>query len=306
MSNKKSTNKARTRLLYGSALTVSTASIALQLMPLAGLSAQRDDDPSPHSDAELISEVAATRPGEPFTVALRISLDPGWHSYWQNPGDAGQPASIEWRIPAGYRAGAIEWPYPHKVEESTVVSYGYDDEVMLLTQIMPPRFLTIGQTVKFAARAHWLVCNNICLPATAALEFEIEISEQAVPPTPRWRGAFEETRRRLPVSVSTWEMSASRTAEGFTLEIVPDGVPPSSFDGAFFYVSERGVLAHGAPQVVSLANGRVSLSLTRSPYARTEPDRLVGVLVMPVSVELEEGMTRAIVVDVPVAGALQD
>ena len=48
-------------------------------------------DPSPHSDAVLVSDRAAVRPGDTLSVAVRLTLDAGWHTYWINPGDAGLP-----------------------------------------------------------------------------------------------------------------------------------------------------------------------------------------------------------------------
>jgi thiol:disulfide interchange protein DsbD len=274
---------------------------ALHCFSVASITAQEGEDPSPHSHAELIPEVNSVRPGESFTVGLRLELDPGWHSYWLNPGDAGQPAAIEWDIPAGYRAGEIRWPYPHKVEESTVVSYGYDDEVFLLTEITVPRFLTIGQTVKFSAEAHWLVCENICLPAKADLEFEIQISEENAAPDPGWSKSFEETRNKIPVSTNQWTMTATNTEGGFMLQVESEHGPLPSFDGAFFYASERGVLEHGAAQGITHEGELVRISLTKSPYARGVPDRLTGVLVMPEAVELETGPKRAVAVDVPLS-----
>jgi thiol:disulfide interchange protein DsbD len=182
------------------------------------------------------------------------------------------------------------------------VSYGYDDEVMLLTEITPPRFLTLGQTVKFEAEAHWLGCEDICLPAMAELEFEIQISDEASAPSPQWREAFADTRRSLPVVAESWVMSATRFDEGFILEILTAHSAQPSFDGAFFYACERGVIAHGAQQKVTKADGGVRISLLRSPYARGETTRLRGVLVMPDAVEVGSVRARAVVVDVAVSG----
>ena len=39
--------------------------------------------------ATLISDIDAVAGGKPFRVALRLRMAPGWHTYWQNPGDAG-------------------------------------------------------------------------------------------------------------------------------------------------------------------------------------------------------------------------
>ena len=260
------------------------------------------EDLSPHSSAELIAEFPSVQPGEPFTVGLRISLDPGWHSYWLNPGDAGQPATIIWDMPAGYRAGEIQWPLPEMVEESSLVSYGYEEEVLLLTEIVPPQSLVTGQRETFFIEAHWLVCNNICLPASASLELEVQISDRASAPNRRWRELFSETRRKMPVVAEGWAMTATRIEVGFTLDLVPAQVPHSSISGAFFFASERGVLEHGAPQSISGEESRVRLTLMRSRYARGEPDRLKGVLVMSDEVDIGTGKARAVSVDVEISG----
>ncbi len=69
---------------------------------------QSADDPSPHSDAELVGDVASVQSGTPFTVALRMTMEEGWHSYWTNPGDSGQPTSIGWALPEGFVAGDMQ------------------------------------------------------------------------------------------------------------------------------------------------------------------------------------------------------
>jgi thiol:disulfide interchange protein DsbD len=116
------------------------ASLALALAAcLAGtpLTAQRQQDPSPHSDAQLVAELAAIRPEQAFTVALRLTMDTGWHSYWRNPGDAGGETVIEWNLPEGFTAGEIQWPHPRRIEAPPLASYGYDDEVLLLVEVHP-------------------------------------------------------------------------------------------------------------------------------------------------------------------------
>ncbi len=69
-----------------------------------------------HVEAELISEVLSVKPGESFWTALRLRMEPGWHTYWQNPGDAGLPTTIEWELPAGFSAGPLLWSFPEKIQ----------------------------------------------------------------------------------------------------------------------------------------------------------------------------------------------
>ena len=62
--------------------------------------------------SELVSEVAAVKPGEPFWVGLRQTLRPKWHTYWKNPGESGLPTEIVWKLPDGAKADPIVWPAP--------------------------------------------------------------------------------------------------------------------------------------------------------------------------------------------------
>jgi thiol:disulfide interchange protein DsbD len=187
------------------------------------------------------------------------------------------------------------------VEESTVVSYGYEDEVMLLTEILPPRFMTVGQTVRFAAEARWLVCKNICLPASADLEFELRLTDEPPVPSARWESMFAETRSRLPIRADGLEMSASLNDDSIVLQINSTYVSGLSFEDAHFFASEPGVIAHGAPQFVTQEKGNVRIVLRKSQFLRPTLVRLTGVLVLSDLVDLEAGRTRALAVDAAVA-----
>ena len=69
-----------------------------------------------HVEAELIAERNALVPGTTATVALRLDIERGWHTYWRNPGESGLPTTLAWRLPPGYVAGDIEWPAPRGIQ----------------------------------------------------------------------------------------------------------------------------------------------------------------------------------------------
>src|SRR5277367_1002441 len=117
----------------------------LLLVLLAGLTAARASDkidaPSedastpvkqPHVVAELIPEMTTVEAGKPFGMILHLKMDPDWHTYWINPGDAGIPTTIKWTLPAGFTAGPIQWPTPEQHNMGPLVTYGYDGDVYLL------------------------------------------------------------------------------------------------------------------------------------------------------------------------------
>jgi len=74
---------------------------------------------------ELLSEVRSITPGETYWIVLRERITPGWHTYWVNPGDSGEPLSIKWTMPPGLTAGEIVWPYPERIPQGPAMSYGY-------------------------------------------------------------------------------------------------------------------------------------------------------------------------------------
>jgi thiol:disulfide interchange protein DsbD len=113
---------------------------------------------TPNVEAELVAERTALTPGQPLTVALRMKMREGWHTYWLNPGDSGLPTTLEWKLPAGVTAGPIVWPAPHALPAGPLVNYGYEGEVFHLVELTPAATLVPGTPVTLAARADWLVC----------------------------------------------------------------------------------------------------------------------------------------------------
>jgi DsbC/DsbD-like thiol-disulfide interchange protein len=102
---------------------------------------QTPDDPAQqsheraHARVELIADNNASGQAPALRLGLHFELDPGWHIYWQNSGDSGQPPSVQWQLPPGFTAGAIEWPAPQRLEHPPIVDYGYENDVLL---VVPP------------------------------------------------------------------------------------------------------------------------------------------------------------------------
>ncbi|MFB6273931.1 MAG: protein-disulfide reductase DsbD family protein [Salinibacter sp.] len=296
------------RCIGHASLTVVVWAVAL-LFALGGFSSVRaqttaSDDPSPHSEAALVSEQTAIVPGEPFTVALRLTMEEGWHSYWKNPGASGKPTSIDWSLPDGYGAGAIQWPYPHKIEFGSLISYGYSDEVFLLTKITPPDTLTPGTTVTLGGRANWLICEEICLPARSDIGLTLPVTDEA-PESTQWAEAFDKARAKHPTTVDGWSVGASRTDGCYRLLLkAPDGVRPD-LEGAYFYSAEKSVVDPGASQPVTRNGDTYAIALTPSEYAQEPANRLRGVLVAPEGKHWDrEGEVRALQINVPVDSSL--
>src|SRR5689334_5801285 len=102
---------------------------------------------------KLVADVSSVAPGRPFTVGVVMQLAPKWHVYWINPGDSGLVPAVEWKLPPGFAAGELQFPVPTKIDlPGGLVNYGYEDEVMLLATITPPKELTAGASIPIDAK----------------------------------------------------------------------------------------------------------------------------------------------------------
>ena len=123
-----------------------------------------------HVAVSLIAETRSIVPGQPFHLALRQQIEPGWHTYWSNPGDSGLPTTIDWTLPPDFKAGPIVWPTPSRFTVGPVVDYGYQQDILLPVTIDVPARLPPGSNVTISAHASWLVCSDTCIPEDAAGE----------------------------------------------------------------------------------------------------------------------------------------
>jgi thiol:disulfide interchange protein DsbD len=242
---------------------------------------------TPHVEAELLAERTAVAPGEPLTVALRLKAIPGWHTYWRNPGDSGQPTSLAWTLPEGYAAGAIQWPQPEKLPIGPLANYGYEGEVLLLTEIAVPEGARAPATL--AAHARWLVCNpERCIPEEGKLALELGSGKGADGP---YAQEIRYTRDTLPRPADAgWRFSARKGERAVELEIAPPpGVAPKTLE---FFPYEEGKLHHAGAQALSRQGDRLRLLLPLSTQPVGEFTRVAGILAAPGAPPLE--------IDVPI------
>jgi thiol:disulfide interchange protein DsbD len=122
-----------------------------------------------HAQAQLILSAATAKPGDTIWAGVDLKMESGWHTYWKNPGDAGQATEIQWTLPVGVTAGEIQWPLPKKLPPAEVTTYGYEDEVVLLVPLTLASNLPAGP-LNLAAKVSWLECKESCIPASADVQ----------------------------------------------------------------------------------------------------------------------------------------
>ena len=120
------------------------------------------------STIEIITESKTMNAGDKLLVGLQFKLSPGWHTYWKNPGDAGEGASITWSLPEGIKASEILWPGPETIPVEPLMTFGYEDEITLLTKIKALDAAVFPAIIK--AKVSWYTCKDICVPQEANLD----------------------------------------------------------------------------------------------------------------------------------------
>jgi thiol:disulfide interchange protein len=219
-------------------------------------------------------------PGQQFKAGLYFKLEPGWHVYWLNAGDSGQPPSIKWQLPAGISAGALEFPAPRRLPLGPLMDYGYENEVLFPVPVqVAADFRPTSPSVTLGAAVKWLVCREVCIPGSAELSVERAAlgAAPALPTTTEDGRLLTRFENAVPAALPVTDQ-ARFTSIGTKLVLaVTTGRRESS---AQFFPADQNLIANAAPQVVQpLADG-LQLTLVKDENLTTAPQELRGVVVL--------------------------
>lgn len=243
----------------------------------------------------LILENETIQPGKPFWVAVKMQLKDGWHSYWKNPGDAGVATAINWQLPEGFTAGAIQWPLPKRFAVSAVIGYGYDSEVILLTQITPPTSIAEGQKFTLKANVSWLVCSDdSCLPGEAQTDLTVSVNN-ATPQISRPAAeVFARGRALLPKTIEGVSASHKKGTIQLKLPMPESGLPTA----VYFCPESSDVVDHAVDPVVT-ASPDSAFYILSLKEKEGDPSERVGLKGVVVATHASNGTQNAIDVNVP-------
>ena len=221
-------------------------------------------------EASLVADTSAIVPGQPFRVGLHLRMAPGWHTYWENPGDAGLASSFDLELPEGFIAGPIEWPLPKRiVEPGDIEVFAYKGETLLVRTVTPPPEIN-GAEVVLRATAKWLVCEATCIPGKAAVELTLPMAASATQDNLR---LFDKFTAQLP--------SAMPPPFGVSWTATPTG----------WNLSLSGITGGKRAEFFPFADGKVSVG-------RTSPrDIVAGAADLPIPVANSVPVKGVVVID---------
>lgn len=275
------------RLSIGACIAV----LAAQLTLLASAAEQRTQ----YSTVDLIAEAASLpADGGTVTVGFYLKPDPKWHAYWINPGDAGKEVSIRWTLPDGMEAGELQYPAPHVIPFDIFNTYGFDEAILLLTDIAVPPLVS-GDDVELKAKASWVVCDDeLCVPERAELAITLPVGDGGsdADNAPR----FDAARAKQPEPVD-WPARFELVEGQVNIGVA---VPEAVFDPYLFVATKRLV------RYDEQASAETPFGLQFSMDAGTKADRIEQTAAV-LSYRDADGMDRSVLLSIAKAdGPLAD
>jgi DsbC/DsbD-like thiol-disulfide interchange protein len=233
--------------------------------------------PIPHGTLELIAENQWIAPGHTLNVGLHFQLEKGWHVYWVNPGDSGEPPRLTWHLPPGIAVGPMEWPTPRRLGTATIADFGYEDAVTLIVPVHAAASLPAKQPAQLAADVKVLVCREMCIPGKAQISLTLPIKSQPSPPDSRTSELFAAARKSLPQQAPrNWKFSLTDTKDSFVLSA---NIGRQITQAVFFPLAESQIDNAGQQKLAPTSAG-FQLELRKSDQLLKPIERLKGVLVL--------------------------
>jgi thiol:disulfide interchange protein/DsbC/DsbD-like thiol-disulfide interchange protein len=259
---------------------------ALPGLAMNRLSPEESKDPRAAADAAHL-RVALVVPESNLVIGnarndagLYFKLEPGWHVYWKNAGDSGEPPHMKWTLPAGLSATALAFPAPKRLPLGPLMDFGYEGEVLF------PFSFDVAKTAKpgtadLHAKVDWLVCREVCIPGKA----ELELTRNVVAGTTEVSGRegissadaelFSRYTALVPKPLpAQFKAVFQPVADGFHLQVTTGRRETA---GAFF-PSDQNIVDNPAPQKLSPTRDGLILSLKKDANLTANPGQLAGVL----------------------------
>lgn len=152
-----------------------------------------------HVTPRLVLGAGPLIPGQVAELGIHLNIEPGWHVYWDGQNDTGLPISAKFRLPAGFEAGPIRWPAPHRhLAAGGILDHIYEEHVTLIVPVRVPADANFGPAT-LGVDLDWLVCKRVCLPEDGQVDLVVMIGRAGDKPGPTSEAKLlDEARARLP------------------------------------------------------------------------------------------------------------
>ena len=211
-----------------------------------------------HAKASLITNLQDSQQ-ESFYIGVRLEMQEGWHTYWENPGDSGSPFDATWEVAQGVIVENVEWPTPITIPYPPLMTFGYEGDVVFPFKVFRAIDSDLSSiTVDF----NFLICADICIPEKASLTLDLS---SAIP-----NFLVDEAIKNLPTDF----VQTQSVVEGDNLKITFNSSQP--INSAYFFPRQDNLFAYApTQQLISLGDNAYEIAI---PVLSNEIDSFSGIL----------------------------
>jgi DsbC/DsbD-like thiol-disulfide interchange protein len=162
-------------------------------------------DAQPHTASRLLAGAASKNGAATILHAgIEIKLDPGWKTYWRDPGDSGAPPTFDFSGSENVKSVDVRWPAPESFPDGAGgYSIGYLDHVILPLRVVPQ---DAAKQTQLELKLGYDICSNICIPVEANLK--LPLGDEGVE-----ESAIEKAEIRVPRRVALGEEPLKNAAQ---------------------------------------------------------------------------------------------
>jgi len=183
-----------------------------------------------------------------MTGGLEVLIEPGWHTYWRNPGESGIPPEFDFSGSTNVASVEVLYPAPERYDDGASVSLVYRDEVVFPLRVEPLRPQT---PVVLRVRARFGVCSQICIPTHAESELAADPDQAASDPLADARIAQFEAR--VPAEPQSGELAIEAATVSDEALLIDVRMPDSSYTDLFVDPPAEWLI--GQPRFLTRENG---------------------------------------------------
>ncbi len=254
--------------------------LILLLGTSVGLAQSEPHLAAPHLSVDLVVPQGQLVQGSSPVAGLHFTLEKGWHIYWLNAGDSGEPPHVRWTLPTGITADAFQYPAPTRLPLGPLMDFGYENAVTFPV----PLHIAAGAPTGMAtlhADLDWLVCRERCLPGKGSIAIGRPIAPTGTVAAvdAAAQSVIDQGLASLPKPLPAGSSArfAAAGTKGYTLAVLT-GQPVKT---AEFFPSDENVISDPAPQTASPLQKGVRLDLVRDETQAGKLTVLKGVVVLP-------------------------
>lgn len=241
---------------------LSALAMALGGLPITAVAAPA------HVQLSLVSEKTGVHPGETVTVALRLKMSKGWHTYWVYPGDAGEATTVQWKLPDGAQVSDLHWPLPEVIKTGPFVNYGYSGEAVFLAEITLPTTF-VGPNIEIGADVTWLACKEVCIPEEGQVKLTLPVLGEGVPANSSI-DSVAITEARLQMAQQAPGNARFEAGKSIVTLVLDTFESDQSGAEIQFFPFAGDVIRNSTPQKAVIENGGVKLTMRRGDKALPE------------------------------------